>query len=71
MVRSLARLADRIERETLTDPESKERATHIRTLARDLNRGEAVPQPQRRDQAERIHGAAAQKDTRPRNLSGG
>jgi hypothetical protein len=62
MVRSLARLADRIERETPTDPESKERATHIRGLARDLNRGDAVTPPQRRDQAERIHGAAAQKD---------
>jgi hypothetical protein len=62
MVRSLARLADRIERETPTDPESKERAAHIRAVARDLNRGEAVPAPQRRDQAERIHSAAAQKD---------
>ncbi len=62
MVRSLARLADMIERETPTDPESKERASHIRALARDLNRGEAVTPAQRRDQAERIHGAAAQKD---------
>jgi hypothetical protein len=62
MVRSLARLADRIERETPTDPDSKERATHIRAVARDLNRGGAVTLSQRRDQAERIHDAAAQKD---------
>jgi hypothetical protein len=62
MARSLARLADRIERETPTDPESKERATHIRAVARDLNRGEPVAQVQRRDQAERLHGAAGEKD---------
>jgi hypothetical protein len=65
MVRSLARLANRIERETPTDPDSKERATHIRAVARDLNRGEAVTPPQRRDHAERIHGAAAQQDKAP------
>jgi hypothetical protein len=31
-------------------------------LARDLNRGDAATLPQRRDQAERIRGATAQKD---------
>jgi hypothetical protein len=49
IIRSLARLAGRIERETPTDPESKERAAHIRAVARDLNRGEAVTPPQRRE----------------------
>jgi hypothetical protein len=49
IIRSLARLADGIERETPTDPESKERAAHIRAVARDLDRGEAVTPPQRRE----------------------
>src|SRR5205807_2182300 len=34
----------------------------IRALAGDLNRGGAVTPPKRRDQAERLHGAAGEKD---------
>jgi hypothetical protein len=62
IARSLTRLADRIERETATDPDSQERATHIREVARNLNRGDAATQSRNRDQAERIRGAAGEKD---------
>jgi hypothetical protein len=48
MTRSLVRLADRIERETATDPDSKERAAHIREVARNLNRSGAATQSQNR-----------------------
>jgi hypothetical protein len=62
IVRSLGRLAERIERETPTDPDSKQQAAHVRDVARNL----AAPDQQTRsvahDQAERIRDAAAGKD---------
>lgn len=62
MSRSLERLADRLERETPTDPDSKEWASHIRAVARDLNRAEPATQIQRDDQAGRLHDTAGEKD---------
>jgi len=62
VARSLTRLADRIERETATDPLGKEQAVHIRHVARTLRGGNGATQTKAGDQAERIRGAAGEKD---------
>jgi hypothetical protein len=62
MNESLARLANRIERQAPGDAAAKEQAAHIRTVARDLSRGDPATRAERREQAERLHGAAGAKD---------
>ena len=51
-----------LRREIATDPDSKERAAHIRNVAQSLHQGAPATQAERRDQAARIHGAAGEKD---------
>jgi hypothetical protein len=62
MSKSLARLANRIERQAPGDAAAKEQAAYIRTVARDLSQGDPAAQADRREQAERLHGAAGAKD---------
>jgi hypothetical protein len=61
VARSLTRLADRIERETETDPLGKEQAAHIRHVARTINGGYGTTKRQAVDQAERIRGRPARR----------
>jgi hypothetical protein len=70
IARSLTRLADRIERETATDPHGKEQAVHIRGVARTLKDGDGTTRTQTRGEAERIRGAVSEKEkaTRYREL---
>ena len=58
--RSLARLAERIERETSTDAEAAKHAAHIREVARGLKAPDALTRDQAQDQGRRIE--AAKKD---------
>lgn len=66
VARSLQQLAGRIELETPADPEGKEKAAHIRMLARDLNAKDLPTREQARDQAQRI--AEADKEALGREL---
>lgn len=58
--RSLARLAQRIERETPTDPDATERAARIRDVARGLTARDAPTRDHAHDQGRRIE--ASKKD---------
>jgi hypothetical protein len=62
VVRSLSRLADQIERETATDSLGKEQAADIRHVVRTLTSGDGATQTKADDQAERMRGAADEKD---------
>jgi hypothetical protein len=59
---SLTRLADRIERETATDPHGKEQAAYIRDVVRTLRDNDGATRTQARDQAERIRGVVSERD---------
>jgi hypothetical protein len=58
VVRSLGRLADRLQRETLTDPDVRENVAHLRELARGVAAGDVGA----RQQAERIEAARQDPD---------
>jgi hypothetical protein len=62
MARSLNQLAERIERQTATDPDNEKRIAHIRAVARNLDAGTATTPKRPRDEAGRIRGAAEEKD---------